>query len=192
MALQEQINNSSNEEDRQRIMNELNNIDKQVKDQLSNQSKVQDSRLQAKLAARRKKREDAIEKERKLKQDQLQERIQRSIQNSQDYQLKKNEMTDEALDKIVNDLKLNLPEQEIPAALEKVIDEKHQGELEDLLLKLYEQKAVELKEEILAMMEEKIGKQQEIRKQCKDRVKGIDALISRTIDDGEVEKLKAQ
>lgn len=52
-------------------MDELNNIDKQVKDQLSNQSKVQDSRLQAKLAARRKKREGAIEKERKLKQDQL-------------------------------------------------------------------------------------------------------------------------
>ena len=101
-------------------------------------------------------------------------------------------MTDEALDKIVNDLKLNLPEQEIPAALEKVIDDKHQGELEDLLLKLYEQKAVELKEEILAMMEEKIGKQQEIRKQCKDRTKGIDALISRTIDDGEVAKLEAQ
>lgn len=52
-------------------MNELNNIDKQVRDQLAEQGKKQDSRLQARLAARRKKREDAIEKEKSLKQDQL-------------------------------------------------------------------------------------------------------------------------
>ena len=87
---------------------------------------------------------------------------------------------------MVNDMKINLPENEVPAALEKIIDEKHQGELEDLLLKLYEQKAVELKEEILAMMEEKIAKQQEVRKGANDRKRGIDALISRTSDDDEV------
>ena len=87
---------------------------------------------------------------------------------------------------MVNEMKINLPENEVPAALEKIIDEKHQGELEDLLLKLYEQKAVELKEEILAMMEEKIAKQQEVRKGANDRKRGIDALISRTSDDDEV------
>jgi len=88
-------------------------------------------------------------------------------------------------------MKTNLPDSEIPAALEKVIDDKHQKELEDLLLKLYEQKAMELKEEILAMMEEKIAKQQEVRKGANDRKKGLDAIISRTVDDGEVKKLEA-
>lgn len=172
-------------------MNELNGIDKQVRDQLADQGKKQDASLQARLAARRKKRENAIEQEKKLKQDQLQERIAKSIENSEDYQLKKNALTMEALTEMVNKLKLELPEHEVPGALDKIIDEKHQSELEDLLLKLYEQKAVELKEEILCMMEAKIAKQQEVRQGGADRKKGIDALISRTIDEGEVQRLEA-
>ena len=67
-------------------------------------------------------------------------------------------MTYEALDEIVADLKLNNPPETIPAALEHLIDDKHQKELEDLLLKLFEQKTMELKEEVLALMEERLQK----------------------------------
>jgi hypothetical protein len=67
-------------------------------------------------------------------------------------------MTKEGLDEIVKKMKMELSSEEIPAALERIIDDKHQKELQDWLLKLYEQKAIELKEEILAMMEEKIAK----------------------------------
>jgi len=67
-------------------------------------------------------------------------------------------MTKEGLDEIVKKMKMELSSEEIPAALERIIDNKHQKELQDWLLKLYEQKAIELKEEILAMMEEKIAK----------------------------------
>lgn len=80
--------------------------------------------------------------------------------------------------------------EEIPAAVERLIDEKHQGELEDLLLKLYEQKCIELKEEVLAMMEEKIAKQQELRKAANDRKRGIDAIISRTHEPQELKNLE--
>lgn len=55
-------------------------------------------------------------------------------------------------------MKLELTPEEIPSAIENLIDDKHQKELSDWLLKLYEQKAIELKEEILAMLEEKIAK----------------------------------
>lgn len=78
-------------------------------------------------------------------------------------------MTQDALDAIMKDMKMNLTPEEIPAALERIIDDKHQKELEDLLLKLYEQKALELKEEMLNMMEEKIQKQQDVRKQAADK-----------------------
>lgn len=59
----------------------------------------------------------------------------------------------------MNQMKLELTPEEIPSALENLIDDKHQKELSDWLLKLYEQKAIELKEEILTLMEEKIAKQ---------------------------------
>ena len=79
-------------------------------------------------------------------------------------------------------MKLELTPEEIPAALERMIDDKHQKELQDWLLKLYEQKAIELKEEILAMLEEKVGKQQVLRKNFEDRIRGIEAIISRSTD----------
>lgn len=47
-------------------------------------------------------------------------------------------MTREALDEAVNQMRLELTPEEIPAAIERIIDDKHQKELEDLLLKLYE------------------------------------------------------
>lgn len=84
------------------------------------------------------------------------------------------------MDELIQEMRLELTPEEIPSAVERLIDEKHQKELEDMLLKLYEQKCVELKEEILAMMEEKLAKQQELRKYAAHAKKGIDAIISRT------------
>jgi hypothetical protein len=66
-------------------------------------------------------------------------------------------------------MKLELTKEEIPSTLETIIDDKHQKELADWLLKLYEQKAIELKEEILAMLEEKVQKQQVLKKNMTDR-----------------------
>lgn len=74
-------------------------------------------------------------------------------------------------------MKLELTPEEIPAALENLIDDKHQKELSDWLLKLYEQKAIELKEEILTLMEEKIAKQQVLKKNFEDRQRGINAIL---------------
>ena len=99
-------------------------------------------------------------------------------------------MTKAALDELVEQMRLEKTPEEIPAALERVVDDKHQKELEDLLLKLYEQKCVELKEEVLAMMEEKVQKMQEMRKGAADRKKGIDAIIARTHEPTELEKLE--
>ena len=99
-------------------------------------------------------------------------------------------MTRQALDELIQQMRMDLTPEEIPAAVERLVDDKHQKELEDLLLKLYEQKCVELKEEVLAMMEEKIAKQQELRKNAADRKRGIDAIISRTHEPTELAKLE--
>lgn len=93
---------------------------------------------------------------------------------------------------MIGQMRLDMTPEEIPAAVERLIDTKHQGELEDLLLKLYEQKCIELKEEVLAMMEEKIAKQQELRKSASDRKRGIDAIISRTHEPKELKQLEQQ
>jgi hypothetical protein len=98
----------------------------------------------------------------------------------------------QAFEKIVSQMKLELTPEEIPSAFENLIDDKHQKELSDWLLKLYEQKAIELKEEILTLMEEKIAKQQVLKKNCEDRRRGIDAIISNSNDTAAVKELETR
>jgi hypothetical protein len=68
------------------------------------------------------------------------------------------------IERLIREMQDKVPAAEIPAAVERMIDDRHQKELEDMLLKLYEQKAIQLKEEILAIMEEKLSRQQMLRK----------------------------
>ena len=180
--IQRDLDQATNNEERDALMKKMEDLDATVRRQLENEQKSADAILQEKLAARRKKKNANLEKQRAMKSDQLQQRIARAIDNSEDYQDTKNQMTQDALDKIMKDMKMNLTPEEIPAALERIIDDKHQKELEDLLLKLYEQKAVELKEEMLNMMEEKIQKQQDVRKQADDKAKGLKALLAREVN----------
>lgn len=79
--------------------------------------------------------------------------------------------------------------EEIPAAVERMIDDRHAKELEDMLLKLYEQKAIQLKEEILALLEEKAGKQLLLKQQAEDRKRGLDAIIGRSTDQKVVKEM---
>jgi len=145
--------------------------------------------LKRKLEARRMKRDKAIEQERSLKQDHIQIRISYALENSTVFAETRNKLTLEAFNKIVEDMKMDLTTEEIPASLENLIDDKHQKELSDWLLKLYEQKAIELKEELLSMMEEKVAKQAVLKRNFVDRKRGIDAILSRTDDPATVKEL---
>jgi hypothetical protein len=82
-----------------------------------------------------------------------------------------------------------MPPEEIPAAVERMIDDRHAKELEDMLLKLYEQKAIQLKEEILTLLEEKSGRQLLLKQQAEDRKRGLDAIIGRSTDQKVVKEM---
>lgn len=174
------------------MMRQLHEVDEAVKNQLGAEAKDQDAALKRKLEARKMKRNKAIEKERLMKEDQIQIRIGKALENSTDFAVYRNDLTLEAFDKIVKDMKQRITPEEIPAALENLIDDKHQKELSDWLLKLYEQKAIELKEEILSMMEEKIAKQAVLKKNYEDRKRGIEAILSRTDDPGTKKELNSR
>ncbi len=68
----------------------------------------------------------------------MQQRIIFALDNSSEFAVVKNNYTLEALEHIINQMKLELTPEEIPAALERLVDDKHQKELQDWLLKLYE------------------------------------------------------
>ena len=98
----------------------------------------------------------------------------------------------EEIEKTIREMQLQMPPEEIPAAVERMIDDRHSKELEDMLLKLYEQKAIQLKEEILSMLEEKAGKQLLLKQQAEDRKRGLDAIIGRSADQKVVKEMIAK
>ena len=67
---------------------------------------------------------------------------------------------------------------ELPAAVGEAIDEKHQGELEDLLMRLYEERAGELRDLVGAWLEEKAQGQAVIAENYRARTAAVDALIA--------------
>lgn len=144
------------DEERAEMMRQLKEIQEQIKAQIEKEMNNQDNNLQAKLAARRKRKTENAEKSRELKAQQLKERIELALANATSTMKQRSELDREGLEKIIEELKTQVKADEIPAAIENLVYQKHQKELEDLLLALYEQKAIELREEILAMLEEKL------------------------------------
>ncbi len=60
-----------------------------------------------------------------MKEVHIQDRITFALQNSTNFAVYRNELSSEAFAKIVAQMKLELTPEEIPAALEALIDDKH-------------------------------------------------------------------
>ena len=74
----------------------------------------------------------------------------------------------QALEDFIEDIKLRVPREELPFAIQSALDSKHEDELNDMLAKLFEQKCKELQEEIMQLMEQKLNMQGLIIKDSKD------------------------
>jgi len=82
-------------------------------------------------------------------------------------------MTEEALKGVIEQMKKELPDEKIPAAVERLIQTKHEQESIDLDMKHFEQKTMELRENIQTMMEEKIKRMQDARQDAATKQKGL-------------------
>jgi hypothetical protein len=71
---------------------------------------------------------------------------------------------------------INLSKEELPYAVQKVVEDKQSAELDEMLVRLFEEKARDLKDEVLALLEERFGKEHEIKKEFKDKRDMVDAL----------------
>lgn len=85
----------------------------------------------------------------------------------------------EALETVINEMKLTVPKEELPFAIQRAIDVKHEAELEDLLAKLLEQKCKELQEEIFGLIEHKMHLQGLIIKESKDSLELVIEIESK-------------
>jgi len=175
--LKRRIKDAHEEDVKSFLVKQLQEVEGAMDAAFKSQSNDQDAALEHKLAARRRKRECAIGMDRAVRARHVQERIKFQLDQADDFSLKRKELTRKAIEDIVAKMKLEKAPEEVPGAIDRLLDEKHHKELEDLLLKLFEQKAIELKEELMALMEEKVAKQQLLKRQAQDRKAGIEAIL---------------
>ena len=86
---------------------------------------------------------------------------------------------------------MQLPADELPYAIQRALDEKHEAELSDMLVELFELKCRELQDEVFNLLEEKLHKQGVIQKEAKDKVEQVDKLMDQAKDLDLKEKLMA-
>ena len=96
----------------------------------------------------------------------------------------------EHLEQVIAEMKLTLPQNELAYGIQRALDEKHEAELNDILVDLFEQKCKELQEEVFNLLEEKLHKQAEIKKETQDKVEILDRALAKTQDEETKKKLE--
>lgn len=140
------------------MINQLKKLEEAMQRKIDEEARRQDELLKEKLAKRRQRRNKLAEKEREVKIDNVDARIKfEQDQLDKDRKLKY-EANRLNVEQIIAEMKMKMTREELPAAISKVVDTTHEAELHDLLVKLYEQKSVELKEKLMALLEEKLTK----------------------------------
>jgi len=69
----------------------------------------------------------------------------------------KTKLKDEQLQTVIKDFEENVPVNERPMALQKYLNDTHNQEMDDLMQRQFDEKAQQFKEEVLALLEEKIA-----------------------------------
>lgn len=93
-----------------------------------------------------------------------------------DDKQKKSIQDREKLEQIINEVKNKIPQEDLPFVIQKAVDEKHEAELNNLLIALFELKCRELQDEVFNMLEEKLHKEADIRKEAQDKIYVLDKL----------------
>ncbi len=172
--LQKLISATTDESEKQKMINELVNVEADILKKMGEEATSQNTNLQKKLAERRRKREQLAEKQREMKQRQMQElKMETEIMKNAAENVAKRQKDREALEAIIDELKLTVPKEELPYAIQKALDVKHEAELNDMLAKLFEQKCKELQEEIFHLIEQRMQMQNVIIKENQDSLELI-------------------
>lgn len=115
-------------------MDELGSVEKSIVGILSKDAADQESDLQKKLALRRKKRQELADKQLEMRQKQTVEmKLETEIAKTAAETGAKRQRDREALEQAIDEMKLNVPREELPFAIQRALDVKHEAELNDML-----------------------------------------------------------
>lgn len=161
---------------------------------LAAEADSQQSKLAERLAKRRGRRAAQARQERDLKVEQAAERAEKHQELEQQQVEMKDQARNAKFETKLDNMLMEKTVDELPAAVIGALDDKHQEELDELLMRLYQQRATELKERVLPLLEEKLQAQGGIGKNYRARLTALDALIAalRNQNEGAIDESTAK
>lgn len=189
--IRDQLKGKLDESERAQLMARLGEINGLMEKSLDGDKANSDNRLQAALAARKKRRDELAAEERKTKKKQERQVIENEGERErlEKHAFKANTRE---LEMLIEQMKLTLSPEELPFAIQRVVEERHQDDLNDVLVGLFKQKAKELNEEVLGLLEQKYYMENTVHMNLNDQLELIDSLEKRLGDDLDAEQRAAE
>lgn len=151
-----QLENTPSADDKKRLIEQhdqyKNDTEAELKRMAENGANILEQRIRDRRAKRKKEEEDLL-KERmdqlNLKKQEDEDMQKRNVEEVRD------DLEEKTIEDIVRGLQNALAPEEVPSALEKIMDDRQMRELMELLVKQYEEKAQAMKDAVMKILNEK-------------------------------------
>ena len=143
-----------NEEEKQRFLKEITEFEELTTAKLNAERDKQLSSIQEKVAARKKAKRDK-EEEINIKYEEI--LIGDEIETKEREQELKRKLREERMHRLIKATLDNMDLEEVPFAIDKIIEEQHVEELSDLLQDQFQHKAKELKHQVKLLLAQKLN-----------------------------------
>jgi hypothetical protein len=196
--LKREVEDAPTAEEKQRLLKEHDVCRNDMEDELKRLAKDGGELLEQRIRdrrAQRKKEEDDLLSERMREIDQ-------SKQNDEDEQNRKvtdvrDDLEERTVEEIVRGLQLAIPKEEVPTALEKILDDRQMRELMELLMKQYEEKAQSMKDAVIDIVTQKADEIDALNKEVSESKSFIREAyekggITEEMMNDELKKIKAR
>ena len=151
-----QVEETPSAEDKQALIENHNKYRDDIEEELKKMAEDGAYRLEQRIRDRRAKRKQEEDElyDKKMKEIEEEKLAEESKQNRK-VEDARDELEERTVEEIVRGLQAAIPKEEVPSALEKIMDDRQMKELMELLIKQYEEKAQAMKDIVMKMMKEK-------------------------------------
>ena len=98
-------------------------------------------------------------------QDKERDNVEKKLKDAEIVQ--RGQLEDQTVEDIVKSLKRQYSNEELPPALEKILDDRHMRELMNLLMRQYKEKAKEMKDSLMRILNQKLHDLEDIKNEFK-------------------------
>ena len=161
-----QLEQASTAEEKQSLISQHDNCKQDIEKELQKMAEDGTQKLEQRLRDRRAKRRKEEEDHLKQRMEELdKEKEETEDQHKKNIDKVRENLEEKTIEEIVRGLQSAIAKEEVPSALEKILDDRQMKELMELLMRQYKEKAQAMKDALIKMLNDKIKEIDDLNKE---------------------------